>query len=116
MALNELKGRHVTTRSVVDGSLEAIFDNVSSGVATVRPGCMTGRCTSLSYLVIVKLAVLEVGGGGDAAHAGVGVVEGVLAHAVGETLLEKTFRGQERSRMMSRHLGDTVVLGECSAI
>ena len=58
------------------------------------------------YLVIVKLAVLEVGGGGDAAHAGVGVVEGVLAHTVGETLLGEIFREQEGCRMMSGHLGD----------
>ena len=48
------------------------------------------------YLVIVKLAVLQVGRGGDAAHAGVGVIEGVLAHAVGETLLGETFRNEER--------------------
>lgn len=40
------------------------------------------------HLVVVELAVLQVGRGGDGAHAGVGVVVRVLAHAVWETLLE----------------------------
>lgn len=39
------------------------------------------------YLIVIKLAVLQADRGGDSAHAGVGVVEGVLAHAVWETLL-----------------------------
>lgn len=41
------------------------------------------------YLVVIKLAVLHVGRGGDAAHAGVRVVVGVLTHTVWETLLNK---------------------------
>lgn len=39
------------------------------------------------YLVVVELAVLQTDRGGDSAHAGVGVVEAILAHAVWETLL-----------------------------
>ena len=37
------------------------------------------------YLVVIKLAVLEVGRGGDGTNAGVRVVEGVLTHTVRET-------------------------------
>lgn len=44
------------------------------------------------YLIVVKLAVLQVGRGGDGAHTCVGVVVRVLAHTVWETLLEKEDR------------------------
>lgn len=40
-----------------------------------------------AYLVILELAVLQVGRGGDCAHTRVGVVVRILTHAVGETLL-----------------------------
>lgn len=50
------------------------------------------------YLFVFKFAVLQVDRGGDSAHTCVGVVVGVLAHAVGETLLkERTDAQKERS-------------------
>lgn len=39
------------------------------------------------YLIVIKLAVLQADRGGDSAHTSVGVVVGVLAHTVWETLL-----------------------------
>lgn len=48
------------------------------------------------HLVIVKLAVLQVGGGGDCAHTGVGVVVRVLTNTIWETLLKKKKSKGER--------------------
>lgn len=39
------------------------------------------------YLIVIKLAVLQADRGGDSAHTSVGVVVGILAHTVWETLL-----------------------------
>lgn len=43
------------------------------------------------YLLVVKLAVLEVPHRGQRPHAGVCIVVRVLTHTVGETLLEGQF-------------------------
>lgn len=53
------------------------------------------RCYKINislYLIIVKLAVLQVGSGGDCAHTRIGVVVRVLTHTVWETLLGKVDR------------------------
>lgn len=49
----------------------------------------TLRRQSLSYLTVCKLAVLQVLPAAEGPDAGVGVVVGVFAHAVWETLLDK---------------------------
>lgn len=41
------------------------------------------------YLVVRKLAVLQVGSAAEGPDAGIGVVVGVFAHTVWETLLKK---------------------------
>lgn len=50
------------------------------------------------YLFVFKFAVLQVDRGGDSAHTCVGVVVGVLAHTVGETLLKERTDARKRRR------------------
>lgn len=43
----------------------------------------------MMYLVVIELAVLQVGRGGDGAHTGISVVVRVLTHTVWEAFLQK---------------------------
>lgn len=60
------------------------------------------RCENSSNLIVVEVAVLKVDRGGDGAHARIGVVGGVLTHAVGKTLLEETMGTQLFARLTLR--------------
>lgn len=62
-------------------------------------------------LVVVELAVLQVGREGDGPHAGVRVVVRVLAHAVRETLLGRGERERALERLLSPPAGDVKRVG-----
>lgn len=56
------------------------------------------------YLIIIKLAVLQVCRGGDSAHTGIGVVIRVLTNTVWETFLKKVDRRQRTEFFLVPHI------------